>query len=29
MNAEIQRTINEAYVPNDHPIIMAHVGERR
>ena len=26
MNAEVQRTINEAYVPNDNPIIMAHVG---
>jgi hypothetical protein len=27
MNADIQRTINEAYVPNDLPIIMAHVGD--
>jgi hypothetical protein len=25
MNPEIQRTINEAYVPNDLPIVMAHV----
>ena len=27
MNADIQRTINEAYVPNDLPIIMAHVDD--
>ena len=27
MNADIQRTVNEAYVPNDLPIIMAHVGD--
>ena len=27
MNADIQRTINEAYVPNDLPIIMAHIGD--
>ena len=26
MNAEVQRTINEAYVPNDNPIIMATIG---
>ncbi len=26
MNADIQRTINEAYVPNDNPIIMASIG---
>jgi len=27
MNADVQRTINEAYVPNDNPIIMASVGD--
>jgi hypothetical protein len=27
MNEAIQRTVNEAYVPNDLPIVMAHVDD--
>jgi hypothetical protein len=28
LTAEMQTTINEAYVPNDRPVIMAHIDEQ-